>query len=202
MAILFFDTETTGLWDKNLPCGHEGQPRIVQLAAMQVDPATRRVLQSINLIVYRKEEIPEASVKVHGTSTEVSQKYGVFEDPALDIFCDMLIGSDLVVAHNIEFDINVINNAARLISGNPVLNVFAEKKTFCTMMAAVPVCKFESKWKRGEYAWPKLELAIPHLLGREPTDAHQAIGDVIDCRDLFFHLYDLKQQAAASPAPE
>lgn len=192
MALLFFDTETTGLWDKSLPAGHEGQPRVVQLAAMQVDPETRRVLQSINLIIYREEEIPAESVKVHGTTTERSQRLGVYEAPALDIFCDMVAGSDLMVAHNIEFDINIVNNAARLLSGNPKMDVFADKKTFCTMLAAVPVCKFPSKFRRGEYAWPKLELAIPHLLGREPTDAHQAIGDVVDCMDLFFYLFDLK----------
>lgn len=53
------------------------------------------------------------------------------------------------------------------------------------------MCKFPNKNGFQGYGWPKLELAVPHLLGRQPTAAHRAIGDVIDCRDLFWRLQDL-----------
>lgn len=195
MLGLFFDTETTGLWDKNLPCGHEGQPRIVQIAAILEDLQAREEVMRIDLIVFRDQPIPAASSKVHGTTTEKSQAIGVGENAALDVFCDMVMAAELVVAHNIEFDVNVINNAARLISGDPKLDVFAGKKPFCTMLAAVPVCKFPSKFGKKGYAWPKLELAIPHLLNREPTAAHRAVGDVKDCRDLFYYLQDFARDA-------
>jgi len=199
--LLFFDTETTGLWNKKAPCGDPSQPRITQLAAMLVDPRTRREIHRIDLIIYREDPIPVESSNIHGTTTEISQLYGVNEAPALDIFCDMVDTAQAVVAHNIEFDVNIINNAARILSGNPTLaSIFAGKQQFCTMLAAVPVCKFPSKFGHKGYGWPKLEKAIPHLLGREPTDAHQAIGDVIDCRDLFFHLEDLRNGAGETGA--
>lgn len=204
MNLLFFDTETTGLWDKRLPCGHEGQPRIVQIAAILADAASREEIMRIDLIVLRDQPIPEASSKVHGTTTEVSQAIGLTEGPVLDVFCDMVAVADLLVAHNIEFDVNVVNNAARLLSGNPKIDVFAGKKQFCTMLAAVPVCKFPNQNGYRGYAWPKLERAIPHLLGREPTAAHRAVGDVIDCRDLFFFLQDhaaqIRETAQATAA--
>lgn len=198
--LLFFDTETTGLWEKRLPCGDEGQPKIVQLGAMLVDPVERREVMRIDLVVYRPDPIPEAASNIHKTTTDISQAIGVQEDCALQIFCDMLAAAQMAVAHNIEFDVNIINNAVRLLSGNPKLDVFADKGKFCTMLAAVPVCKFPSKYGHKGYAWPKLEKAIPHLIGREPTAAHQAIGDVIDCRDLFFYLQDTAAERQAEPA--
>jgi DNA polymerase-3 subunit epsilon len=198
--LLFFDTETTGLWEKRLPCGDEGQPKIVQLGAMLVDPVARREVMRIDLIVYRPDPIPETASNIHKTTTAISQAIGVNENAALDIFCDMLQAAEMAVAHNIEFDVNIINNAARLLSGNPKLDVFLGKGKFCTMLAAVPVCKFPSKFGHKGYAWPKLEKAVPHLLGREPTAAHQAIGDVIDCHDLFFYLQDTAAERQASAA--
>lgn len=191
MRALFFDTETTGLWEKRLPCGHEGQPRLVQLAAILEDAATHREIMRLALVVYRPEPIPDAAARVHGTTTEISQAIGVNENAALDVFCDMVLAADMVVAHNIEFDVNIINNAARLLSGDPKLNIFTGKSKFCTMLAGVPVCKLPSKFGHRGYAWPKLEEAVRTLLGREPSDAHQAIGDAIDCRDVFYHLQDL-----------
>jgi DNA polymerase-3 subunit epsilon len=196
--LLFFDTETTGLWNKRLPCGDEGQPRIVQLGAMLVEPDTRQEVMRIDLIIYRDKPIPVESSNIHLTTTERSQRLGVNENAALDVFCDMVMAAETVVAHNIEFDVKIINNAARLLSGNPKIDVFADKNQFCTMLAAVPVCKFPSKNGHKGFAWPKLEKAIPHLFNRPPTAAHQAIGDVIDCKDLFFYLQDLIVQPEAA----
>jgi hypothetical protein len=93
----------------------------------------------------------------------------VNENAALDVFCDMVMAAETVVAHNIEFDVKIINNAARLLSGNPKIDVFGDKNQFCTMLAAVPVCKFPSKNGHKGFAWPKLEKAIPHLL-QPPAD--------------------------------
>ncbi|USN14209.1 three-prime repair exonuclease I [Brevundimonas phage vB_BpoS-Papperlapapp] len=190
MNLLFFDTETTGLWDKRSPCGHEAQPRIVQIAAILQDSDTRAELMRMDLIVYRDQPIPLASSNVHGTTTAVSQAIGLTEGPVLDVFCDMVAVADVLVAHNIEFDVNIVNNAARLLSGNPALDVFQGKQQFCTMQTGIPICKFPNKNGYQGYAWPKLEDAVRKLLGREPTSAHQAIGDVIDCRDLFWFIQD------------
>lgn len=197
MLALFFDTETTGLWDKRTPCGHHTQPKMVQLAAILEDIETHREFMRIALVVYRDEPIPAVSCNIHGTTTEISQAIGVDERDALNLFSSMVFAADVMVAHNIEFDVNIINNAARLISGDPSVDVFEGKPKFCTMLAATPVCKFPSKYGQPGYGWPKLELALPHLLGRDSTDAHQAIGDVIDCRDLFFYLQGLIAQKAA-----
>lgn len=49
--ILFYDTETSGLPLFHEPSEHPDQPHIVQLGACLVDPDTRRVISTIDLIV-------------------------------------------------------------------------------------------------------------------------------------------------------
>lgn len=191
MNALFFDTETTGLWNKKLPCGHPDQPKLVQVAAILENTETRTEIMRINVIVYREEDIPEASSNVHGTTTAISQKIGIYDHPIVEVFMGMVDAADTVIAHNIEFDVNILNNALRLMSGNPKADMFFGKTPVCTMLRAVPVCKFPNKNGFRGFAWPRLEDAIRKLLNREPTDAHQAIGDVIDCRDLYYYLEDL-----------
>jgi DNA polymerase III epsilon subunit-like protein len=98
-------------------------------------------------------------MKVHGTTQAISQDVGLDERDVLNIFARMIEIADVAIAHNIEFDVNIINNAARLMSGDPKLDLFEGKKKFCTMLASVPVCKLPSKFGHPGYAWPKLEEA-------------------------------------------
>lgn len=206
--ILFFDTETTGKWNKRKPSAHPDQPRIVQIGAMLVDSETRAEVMRLDVIVYQDiaSFSDEAFVnfqgasQVHGMTQEKIEALGVNENATLDIFCDMVDRADLLVAHNIQYDVGVINNAAQILSGNSAMTVFGGKPQFCTMKAAIPVCKFPNKNGFGSYGWPKLEDAVRKLLEREPTAAHSAIGDVIDCRDLFFYLQDLIAQRQAEQA--
>jgi DNA polymerase-3 subunit epsilon len=200
MLGLIFDTETTGLWQKGAPCGDARQPKLVQLAAILRDIETRREFMRTSLVIYRTEPIPAEATKVHGTTQEISQALGIDERDALNIFARMVESADVMIAHNIEFDVNIMNNAARLMADDPSIDLFEGKKKFCTMLASVPVCKLPSKYGHPGYAWPKLEVAVRTLLGREPSDAHQAIGDAIDCDELFFHLQDLIAERQAVPA--
>lgn len=194
---LIFDTETTGLWQKKHPNPHPEQPRLAQLAAILLDLESRQEVMRLDVIIYRPEGIPEAASNVHGTTTAISQAIGVNENAALDIFCDMLAAANVVAAHNIEYDVNVINNAARILSGDATLDVFEGKLKVCTMLATVPLAKMPNKYGHGGYGWPKLEEAVRKLLDREPTGAHTAIGDVIDARDLLFYVEDVRRARAA-----
>jgi hypothetical protein len=49
-VILFFDTETSGLWRRDLPEDHQDQPHLVSLAAQLCDD--EKVIHQISLVFF------------------------------------------------------------------------------------------------------------------------------------------------------
>ena len=89
---LIFDTETTGLPKKwNAPISDsENWPRCVQLAWQLHDQAGKCLEYKNYLIKPDGFEIPFASEKVHGISTELAQKKGTDLKEVLDDFKNIL----------------------------------------------------------------------------------------------------------------
>lgn len=191
--LIFFDTETTGLWVKGKPIGSPEQPKIVQIAALLTDDDGVEVM-SMNVTVYQEQPVPEKASSIHGKTTEFVQKYGINEGTALTMFEEMLASAHTVVAHNGEYDEQVVRNAITLIDGKNASNPFENKKAYCTMKATTPLCKIPSS--RG-YKWPKLTEAYRHLFGQDFDGAHDALADVRACKDVYFAVQKI---AAANRA--
>ena len=201
--LLFFDTETTGLWIKGLPIGSVEQPKIVQIAAILTDDVGTEIM-STNLTVYQ-EHVPDKAAAVHGKTTEFVGKYGINEGTALTVFEAMLDLADTVVAHNGEYDEQVVRNAIRLLDGPNAKNPFEGKKAYCTMRATTPLCKLPGG--RGGYKWPKLTEAHQFLFGCDFDGAHDALADVRACMAIYFKLQEITAanraaRAAAEQAPQ
>lgn len=104
-AVVFFDTETSGL--DATTC------QIIELAAIRYERAPRGVLyaaDTCDLFVKLPEgqRIPEEIVKLTGITDSMLEAEGVSEEEASEIFANM-IGVDkgpvLLVAHNAQFDL-------------------------------------------------------------------------------------------------
>ncbi len=190
--LLAFDTETTGLWKKGMPIGAPEQPRIVQIAALLMeDDGTERM--SLNAIV-RQDYVPTGASDIHGITTAISQAIGLNEASVIGVFEEMLFLADTVIAHNGEYDQQVILNALRLLDGKPS-DPFAGKKAFCTMKASTPLCKI--KGARG-YKWPKLTEAHQILLGEGFEGAHDALADVRACTRVYFKIQEIIAERTAA----
>lgn len=182
--ILFFDTETTGLWNYKAPVGHESQPRLVQLAALMADDEGNERMR-IDLVIYRDEEIPVPAVKAHGITKEFATAYGVNEAAAVNIFEDMVEVCDLIIAHNLDYDERVIKNSLfhlKLKHDDP----FKGKQKFCTMQASNPICRIPKRG--GGIKFPSLMEAHQYFVGEPFENAHQAIHDVLACKRVFHKL--------------
>ena len=83
---IFFDTETNGLWRRDLNENHEDQPRLVSLAFQVTDDNERVVAQYSSRIEPDKFIIPDDAAKIHGITTEVAKETGVSLNYALAIF--------------------------------------------------------------------------------------------------------------------
>ena len=107
MGILFFDTETTGSPNGRFPLDHPDQPHVCQLGAILLDD-DKKVRAEINLII--KPDgwiIPDKVAEIHGITTEIADKYGVSAQDALNMFFNVFGKADIIVAHNISFDMTM-----------------------------------------------------------------------------------------------
>lgn len=104
-AVVFFDTETTGLEADNC--------QIIELAAIrieQTDRGTLRMGSSADVFIKLPDgqRIPEKIVELTGITDETLETEGISEADAAAIFTDMIRndkGPVLLVAHNAQFDL-------------------------------------------------------------------------------------------------
>ena len=182
MRILVFDVETTGLPKKrNAPLDDfENWPYIVQLSWVVYD-VMEGGIESINDSVITLPEnvlIPAESTAVHGITNEIMINQGKDLKKELRYFLKDCVNSDLLVAHNIEFDETIISVECMRNFYN---NSFKDIKTprYCTMRKAI------KRYKK----WLKLELLHEKLFEQKLQNLHNSLNDVYVCLRCFIKLY-------------
>jgi len=187
--LLFFDTETTGFMNKNKPINHPDQSHVVQLAAQLVTPQDETVME-FSLIIDPRVPIPEIPASIHGIDNAKAERFGVTPATAVDFF-KMLYGhADTIVAHNVDFDVQVMDTAITRRMGE-VTRI--KKPTYCTMKKAHDIVKAPPTEKmvaagRTGYKSPNLTECIRHFFGEELKGAHDAMIDVVACRRVYFAM--------------
>ena len=112
MKIIVFDTETNGLIPKNMDIvtdNLEFLPYIVQLSYILFDTNSMKILVKHDFIIKLPEhvQISEKCVEVHGISKQISTIQGISIIDALSNFQICLKQAQVVIGHNITFDIVV-----------------------------------------------------------------------------------------------
>ena len=185
--ILVYDTETTGLprdWNAPLTDG-ENWPRLVQLA-WQLHAPDGKLLSRGNRIVRPDGfTIPFNAAKVHGITTERALNEGHPLQAVLDEFGRDLDRADLVMGHNVEFDVNIVGAewirlgaAAERVTDKEVIDSKNEATEFCAIPGG----------KGGKFKWPTLTELHEKLFGVGFGDAHDAAYDVDATARCFFAL--------------
>lgn len=191
MNILFFDTETTGLWNFKADLSDPSQPSMLQLAALlytEKAPGVFEEVASLSCIIKDGyDSISKGAQDVHGLSKEFTAKCGILLSEAMVAFNSLVTIADKVICHNYDFDSKLIAKASvQLLRSNPL----AAKPSLCTMKApkVIDFCALPSKWKPSEFKWPKLTELHEKLFGVSFADAHDALVDVTATKDCFFEL--------------
>ncbi len=197
---LIFDTETTGL-PKNYEApltDFDNWPRLVQIA-WQLHDNTGKLISAKNFMV--KPEgflIPYNAQKVHGISTERALEEGKPLLEVLEAFRDDTKKSQIVIGHNIEFDVAIMgaeylrNHLQNIFEGENAL------KTFCTKLQTVDFVALPGG-KGGKFKWATLTELYFKLFNTTFADAHDAAYDVSATAKCFFGLL---QQKVAKPLDE
>ena len=200
MISLIYDTETTGLFDFNLPLMDMRQPEVIQLCAkLSMDG---KILSSVNLFVHGEKEIDEKAFETHRIDRAMTAAVGVSRTAMCRTFVAMAHKADVLVGHNEEFDAKMLTRSIRSEGGTA--EVMQRKAHFCTMKTSTNLCAIPNVSKNGKpprpgYKWPSLAEAYAILVDpRGFSNAHDAEADVDACHEIYRVLRHREAAAAGA----
>ena len=171
MISLVLDTETTGLPLKGVPASDPRQSRIMQLGAVLLDDDKEVASFYSRLYPDGWPLVHPAAEAAHGITLESCERLGVAQRAAFDVLSEFASAADIVVAHNYDFDYQLLTIEYELLG-----HVFAPAKHFCTMKAMTSICKLVKS--NGSAKWPNLTEAANHVGHQWTAKAHDALSDV------------------------
>lgn len=184
---LFFDTETTGLprnW--NAPVSDlNNWPRIVQVAWILCDKNGNYLEERSYIITPEGFRIPADASKIHGITTEIAERDGVYLKDVLIEFQDFVAQADFLIAHNMSFD-EKIAGAEFLRKNMP--NSLVSKKRICTKERSTNFCAIPSPNGFKDYKWPTLQELHKKLFGERFDEVHDALSDVRATAKCFWEM--------------
>lgn len=185
---IVFDVETTGL-PKNRyshPKNFHNWPYIVQISWIIVND--NKKIEKSFIIKPDKYTIPEDSIKIHNITNEIANKEGVLVKNVLEDFDKDCKEVDFILAHNSEFDKNVV--LASFYRNNINTKNLKEKKTLCTMKSTTELCKLPGNYG---YKYPRLEELYFFLFKKKPTGRlHNSLEDVRITLECYKELLNYK----------
>jgi DNA polymerase-3 subunit epsilon len=185
--ILFFDTETTGKPLKYTDSfkNVDNWPRIIQLAFALFDDSGNLIRKGCHLIKPDNWVIPNEKFWIeNGFFQEKSEAEGIPIQYALNDFVQALNQCQVIVAHNISFDLPITQ--AEMYRLNMQAETRPEK--VCTMKISTNICKIPNTNGFSGFKWPKLNELHNHLFQTEFDGAHDALNDVLATAKCYFEI--------------
>jgi len=204
-TVLVFDVETTGILPKKDRLSKtsptiEAYPYILQLSYAKYDIITNTLLETYDtyIKINKNVEISQTITDLTG----ITRKNCLTGTPiieALSKFYEAYITSDVIVAHNIDFDrkmilIEIERNRLEILKRSAecmtIFNSTYEElngvEHYCTMRKGSIITNImvESKYpgKPPSLKWPRLEELYAKLFDGETVDGlHNAMVDVLVC---------------------
>lgn len=176
---IFVDTETTGTSKKS---------RIVELAYI-VYLGKEEKRRYSELVEPHGFTIPQDAIDVHGISNEKAEEEGLPLKEVLRDFNRACKHADLVIAHNAEFDCNVILNETSRVDHTFCLST----PIYCTMKNLTDYCGIQRYNNHGQecgYKWPTLWELYKEVFGEEIHQTHRALDDIKHLSECYFQLLE------------
>lgn len=179
---IYLDTETTDYWNFGRPPTDESQPAPAQVAALLEDDQGRALGTLSAMMTWsRAHQITARAERVHGISQEMIDRYGHPPIMVWHHLVRMMEHATLVVGHNIEFDMGVLDRWADLVAMPRIV----APPTFCTMRESTAIVRIPKAGGRAGWKWPNLGEAYYHFERKKLTGAHDALADVYGARAVY-----------------
>jgi DNA polymerase-3 subunit alpha len=187
---LIFDVETTGLPSKRNPIPYDfdkfEQARMIEIAYIIVNNDNGKILKEYTALIKHDTYITVDNSDIHGITTENLLMEGVPINNVLNDFSKDLETVDTIVAHNLNFDINILlSELYRKYNHHKYcIGMIYTKNSYCTMLNGQKYLN-ESKW-------PKLTYLYSKIVGKDWTQTHRALDDTKKCYACYMHLIKSK----------
>lgn len=183
MKILVFDTETTGLPEKNANFNELNKyPYIIQLSYILYNIENNDIIIKDNYVkIDDSIKISKGSYEIHKITNELLKEKGKSIKDILNEFNELLNEVDMIVGHNLSFDKNLIIVECMR---NNIKNNMIDKKEYCTMLNTRKLCNIikYDKFNRSYYKYPKLNELYNILYKDEKINEdklHNSLYDVL-----------------------
>jgi len=187
--ILFFDTETTGLpetrgWGnyyEPMYTGYYDCARMIELAYVICD-ADKQIIKSVNYII-RPNGFVINNSEFHGITMDDANEFGININDVLQEFKSDLSGVDLVVGHNINFDLHIIMSECYRTNDDNFVELAVNLKKMskaCTMEVG-------KAYMQGQ-KFPKLVELYSYLFNKPIEQEHRALSDTRICVDCYYKM--------------
>jgi DNA polymerase III epsilon subunit-like protein len=183
--VLIFDVETTGLITKNQP-----KPHILQLCFIVYHVKKQKIEKIFNnyIRVDSNVAIDSFITNLTGINRDICNDKGVNIVFALEEFYNAYMCCDCIIAHNLDFDREMIRIEIERNCSDHFLNSLFHPKyknifyieEYCTMKSNVDYCSlyFPNSTRK---KYPKLSELYFKKFGKYPENQHDALGDVMAC---------------------
>lgn len=193
---LFFDTETTGLFDKmDWRTEYKKFPRIVTISWRLHGAEPRTFIVNQN-----GKKIPAEATAIHGI-TDRHANDPKLTQPLSFVLQEFMLAAekaDNIIGHNTYYDTSMVQaEVLRLFGKGHELSKVVEEvvhkdKRVCTMRAAMQLRVVAGQDARVFKKWPTLTELHQFLFGTT-FEAHNSIDDVLACEKCY---YELKKRKA------
>lgn len=207
MRVIVFDTETTGLPQTKLltPEVLHMWPHIIQISFIMYDIDENNIINISDYIIHLPKDIVMSNeiMNIHGITNEMCYSSDEKIQEVLVKFMWYFINADLVIGHNIDFDLKMLkvelmriikNDISGSVSKDYYIDFleYVKKATnyYCTMQESIDICAIQVTNKKGIpfNKFPKLIELHEKLFNAPPKNLHNSLNDVLVCFRCFYKL--------------
>ena len=183
---MFIDLETIGFPKKKRynkfynpeEYRHYDNARIIEIGYLVCD-IKGNIFKQENLLI-KPENFEINNSHIHGITNKEASEKGININEALEILQKDLITIDKIIAHNSEFDINILLSECYRNKNLFLSNDIELKNIECTMQIGQDILKLDK--------YPKLVELYKNLFDKTIDQSHRALSDATICKDCYFAL--------------
>lgn len=199
MNIFFFDTETTGLpitknfnnYNSFKELQFYDNSRLISICWKVL--RNDKILSSNYYIIKPNDfKIDNNSVacSINKITNEIANRDGVDINFIFDKIKDDLNNSNLIVAHNINFDKNILLSELYRYKRLDIIEIFLLKNEYCTMLNGLNITKIKFK-TNNKYKYPKLNELYKYFYNEDIKNSHNAEADVDACIKCYLKMINV-----------